>query len=272
MTMAAVSAPADKRFRRARVQPVRRRRLIGRYVWRLAKTLTLLVLALYGGWHGTTLILSAPALQVTRITVGGNDRLATGEVLALIGGLQGSNILSASLDQWQQRLLASPWVESASLRRVLPSRIDVEIRERRPMAIARIGGALYLVDPHGVIIDEYGPSHVEFDLPIVDGLAGRPDEALGRVDERRAGLAARVIAALDRPPDLVPRLSQIGGSATPNAVVMLEGDTALLRIGDQEFAARVQEYLDLKPALQEQVAQIDYVDLRFDERVYVKGK
>ena len=44
----------------------------------------------------------------------------------------------------------------------------------------------------------------------------------------------------------------------------------LLRVGDSNFVERVQSYLDLAPALRERVPQIDYVDLRFDERVYVR--
>jgi hypothetical protein len=33
---------------------------------------------------------------------------------------------------------------------------------------------------------------------------------------------------------------------------------------------RLQAYFDLAPTLREQVPSIDYVDLRFDERVYVR--
>ena len=44
------------------------------------------------------------------------------------------------------------------------------------MGIGRVGSALYLVDAHGVIIDEYGPTYADIDLPIIDGLAAPPPE------------------------------------------------------------------------------------------------
>ena len=47
-------------------------------------------------------------------------------------------------------------------------------------------------------------------------------------------------------------------------------DTALLRVGDARFSERLQSYLDLRSALRERIADIDYVDLRFDPRVYVR--
>jgi cell division septal protein FtsQ len=55
-----------------------------------------------------------------------------------------------------------------------------------------------------------------------------------------------------------------------DAVVILDDDPALLRLGDTDFLARLQQYVDLAPALRERLNAIDYVDLRFDERLYVR--
>ena len=40
--------------------------------------------------------------------------------------------------------------------------------------------------------------------------------------------------------------------------------------GNERFVERLQSYYELAPALRERVPDIDYVDLRFDERVYVR--
>lgn len=268
--MAAVAAPADKRFRRARVKPARKRRVNSRYVWLAARLVAVLGVAIYGGWRGAALVLGAPVLQVSRISIRGNERLSSGEVLALVGGLRGENILTVDLAEWHARLMASPWVEEAHLRRVLPSRIDVYVRERRPIGVARLAGALYLVDPRGVVIDEFGPNYADLNLPMIDGLAAVPADEASAVDEPRARLAARLIAMLATRPDLAERVSQIDVSDAHDAVVILEGDTVQLRLGEDDFVARIQEYLDLAPTLRQRVAEIDYVDLRFDERLYVK--
>ena len=65
-------------------------------------------------------------------------------------------------------------------------------------------------------------------------------------------------------------MSLIDVGRAHDAVVMLEGDTALLHLGEESFAERLQQYLDLGDALRERVAEIDYVDLRFPERLYVR--
>ena len=265
-----VSAPADKRFRRAHVRPGGRRGWRD-FPWRAA-TRAVVVLALVAptAYGVAGFVLSAEALTVTRITVSGNTRLSRGEVLSLLDGLHGRNMVTVDLDDWRQRLMASPWVADAAMRRVLPGRVDVFIAEREPMGIGRIGQGLYLVDQRGDVIDEFGPNYAELDLPIIDGLASDTGETGLLIDESRASLAGRLLTSLGAKPELARRVSQVDVTDPRDAVVILEGDTALVRVGDDQFVERLQAYIDLVPALRERVAEIDYVDMRFDERVYVR--
>src|SRR5687767_8389706 len=115
-------------------------------------------LSLFVCYRAFAFVMSADALTVTRITVSGNARLSRGEVLSLLEGLAGRNMLLVNLDEWRQKVLTSPWVEDAVVRRVLPGTVDVVIAERRPMGIGRMSGELYLLDQQGGIIDEFGPS------------------------------------------------------------------------------------------------------------------
>jgi cell division septal protein FtsQ len=156
------------------------------------------------------------------------------------------------------------------MRRVLPGRVDVFIAEREPMGIGRIGQSLYLVDQRGDVIDEFGPNYAELDLPIIDGLAGNTGETGLLIDESRASLAGRLLASLRAKPELARRVSQVDVTDPRDAVLILDGDTALVRVGDDQFVERLQAYVDLVPALRERVSEIDYVDMRFDERVYVR--
>jgi len=129
---------------------------------------------------------------------------------------------------------------------------------------------MYLVDERGVIIDQYGPQYAEFDLPIVDGLAIAPGEDGSLTDDNRAELAARLIASLRAKPKVAQRLSQVDVSDLHNASVILTGDPAVIHLGEDQFLQRLEAYLDLAVALRERVADIDYVDLRFDDRIYVR--
>jgi cell division protein FtsQ len=266
-----VTAPADKRFRRAHLKPARKRAGLMSRRWHAAIAVSIVGLSLYAGHRAVAVVAALEIFHVDQIHVRGNHRLSNGEVLAMLEGLRGRSVLAVDLAEWRRALLNSPWVADASLRRTLPSTVDVVILERAPLGIGRIDGSLYLVDERGTVIDEYGPSYADLDLPIIDGLSGHPASALAEAssDVYRALLARRLLDAL-RVRNMAGQISQIDVSDSRNAVVLLDGDSTLIRLGNERFVERLQTYYELAPALREQVPAIDYVDLRFDERVYVK--
>ena len=266
-----VSAPSDRRFRRSEVKPGSRRawRSVLRAALRWGVPSLLLV---GGGLWVTSAALSSAALKVDRIVVRGNQHLTLTEVETLLSGLRDENILRVDFEKYRRQLLDSPWVADVSLSRQLPSTIALQVTERVPMAIARHGQQLYLIDETGVIMDEFGAQYREFNLPIIDGLLRGRDDEIDAADPVRVKLVRAFLAAITARADLRPHLSQVDVSRERNVVVMLDEDTIWLHLGAEKFVERLSTYLELAPTLQEQFTEIDYVDLRFDERVYVKSR
>ena len=265
-----VTAPADRRFRRAHLKPSRKRAGFIRRRWRAGLGICLAAIALYAGQQAFAVIAALEIFHIDQINVRGNHWLSKGEVLAILHDLRGRSILAVDLKDWRRALLNSPWVADASLRRTLPSTVDVVILERAPLGIGRINDSLYLVDDRGDVIDDYGPNYADLDLPIIDGLSTSvtpPGEQSANL--YRAQLARRLLDAL-RAGNMASQISQIDVSDSRNAVVLLDGDPTLIRLGNERFVERLQSYHELAPALRERVPAIDYVDLRFDERVYVR--
>ncbi|MEO8480700.1 MAG: FtsQ-type POTRA domain-containing protein [Acidobacteriota bacterium] len=264
----AVGAPADRRFRRADVANRRRYR---RTAWRALRW----TLPVVGGcgllvWLGA-MVLHSEMLRIRKITVTGNVYLSGREVETLVDGIRTQNLLQADLADYRRRVLDSPWVADARLSRVLPATVTIHVTERMPMAIARLGEQLYLVDVNGVVIDEYGPRYNQFDLPVVDGLIVSPKSGGSSVPADRVQLAASLITALSSRTDLRKQISQVDVTNPRDAAVMFGDDTAWLHLGDARFVERLQNYIDLRSTLRERFSEIDYVDLRFDERVYLRG-
>ena len=172
--MSAVSAPADRRFRRAHVKPSRKHRYGPRVVKPLLRYGLGAIVVLFAVYRGSSVVAHARVLQIDRIVVGGNERMSKSEVLALLNGLRGESLVWADLDRWRSRLLASPWVRDAALRRSLPSTVEVVVWERQATMLARVDGEMYLVDERGAIIDQFGPQYADLDLPLVDGLLAAP--------------------------------------------------------------------------------------------------
>ena len=261
----AVYARPEPSFHRAYVQPVPRRWFVRR-LGLLAHPILLLA-AVSGAVWSSDALRRADVLRIDTVTVEGNRRLSTGEVAGLVELLRGENLLVADLDAGRESLLASGWVRDAVLRRVLPSALHVKLDERRPVGVGRIGSRLYLVDSTGHVIDEYGPRFADLDLPVIDGLSGSPQGSAA--DSRRAALAARLIADVGPHGDLASRVSQVDVANPHDAVVLLDGDPIRIHLGERDFVARLRIWLDIASVLREAVPDMDYVDVRFDRKVYV---
>jgi len=265
---AGIPVPADKRFRRSDIGQGRRRSwraLLGRAAWIGGAGLLALLLVVFLGHT----LLGAAVLRVDHVSVRGNARVSMEEIDSRLDGMRGQSILRVDLEQYRVRLLESPWVESAELWRVLPSTVHVRIIERTPLAVARLRGQLYLVGADGVIIDSYGPRYRDFDLPVVDGLmtdaAGGP-----ATDPDRIRLVQRVFHEVSARPELFRRMSQLDVSDPRNAIVLIDGEPAELRLGDRDFLQRIERYEETAPRLREQRQVVEYYDLRFGDRIWVK--
>jgi cell division protein FtsQ len=268
---ATLRPPADRRFHRPDVIRRERRRRLARVAGRVLKwgvpiaAVTLVAAALV---HAA---LRSPLFAVRQVTVNGNARLSAAAVERLAGDVRGQNIFAVDLAAARERVLTSPWVADVTLARVLPSTLVVDVVERVPMAIARVGDRLFLVDDAGVVIDAYGLAYRDLDLPLVDGLVaasgGRP-----AADAERASLSRALFTSLRDRPDLGRRVSEIDVSSDDDAVVLLDNDPTRLHLGDRAFVERLTRYLELAPTLADRFSAVDYVDLRFGDRVFVHSE
>lgn len=265
----AVYTPTDVRFRRAYRKPSRRRRFVARRRLLVRAFVAVVAVGLSGYWS-VSVFQQSPIFSVSTILVNGNRWVSTGEILTLVDSLRGQNIFLTNLEIQRSNLQASAWVKDVNLRRVLPSTVIVSVTERQPLGVARHGGRLYLVDEIGKVVDEYGPLFEEFDSPIIDGLL------LGDVSEHngaetgRVELATQLLRQVAEREDLSARISQVDVRNPRDVVVLLSGDPAFIHLGNERFVERLETYLDLESILRAHVPKIDYVDLRFDRRVYVR--
>lgn len=265
------ASTADRRFRRAEVRPGRHRRVLQR-AWQVGRVV-LVAGGLVGvGMFATPRVVGARILAVDRLPVHGHHRLTLGEIEALVGSVRGESLLLVDLDRFRTKLLDSPWVAGVTVRRVFPSTIETYIVEREPVAIARIAQQLHLVDESGIIIDEYGPQYMDLDLPIVDGMAAPKSDDGPVIDPARAQLAARFLRSLRARPELLRAVSQVNVATPANVIVLLGDDPTYLHLGDEHFVERLQTYLELTPALADRERALDYVDLRFGNRVVLKDR
>ena len=76
------------------------------------------------------------------------------QVLEVMGADIGRNVFFIPLDERKRQLEKIPWIESATVMRLLPNRMRIALRERTPVAFAKVGNRIELIDVNGVTMDD----------------------------------------------------------------------------------------------------------------------
>jgi cell division protein FtsQ len=160
-----------------RQKPVEiRRKKFGSKSWSFyrrlfAWTLGAVAVATVGGMAIRFALHSPQMALLTRdqIDVRGNHVVPQEEVQKLFLKDRGRSVLQVPLEARRSQIEQLAWVEQASVQRILPNRLRVELTERTPVAFFRNGSELTLIDGEGVLLDR--PEGEDFHFPIVTGLS-----------------------------------------------------------------------------------------------------
>src|SRR5271165_142879 len=107
------------------------------------------------------------------IEVTGMENVTKAQIMEVLGADIGRNIFFIPLAQQKAQLEQIPWVESASVMRFVPNLLRVEIHERTPVAFARVGPRVALIDAGGTLMEL--PRNHKYSFPVILGMnAGEP--------------------------------------------------------------------------------------------------
>ena len=163
---------SKKKVRRRRKKAALRERAV-RFLSLSAKVLAVLVVVptlAYGGLKFYNFILTSPELEIKSITVSGTERVGEDEVLKLSTIQKGQNLFSVDKGEAERSIEGHPWVESVSIDRDLPDKIEINITEKRALCLVSLDG-LFVADYYGRIFKKYSPGD-SLDLPVITGLEG----------------------------------------------------------------------------------------------------
>src|ERR1700679_1301312 len=122
------------------------------------------------------------------IEVTGMQNVTKSQIMEVMGADIGRNIFFIPLAQQKAQLEQIPWVESASVMRFVPNRLKVEIHERTPVAFARVGPRMNLIDVGGTLM-ELSPKH-KYSFAVILGM--NPGEPLSTRAPRMKGYGEMV--------------------------------------------------------------------------------
>lgn len=206
------------------------------------------------------------------IQAAGLSEVSRAQMLPVFGEDIGRNIFFVPINQRRKQLEQLPWVERATVMRLLPDQIRVSIVERQPVAFTRIGNQIGLVDANGVLLtmSPAAMARHHYSFPVLAGIdPGDPPAA------RSARLAVylRLMSELDSSGQHYSRqISEIDLTDPEDARILMpaQGADILAHFGEDHFLERYQRYQAHIAEWRQQYPQLAAVDLRYDQQVVLQ--
>ena len=253
--------------------------------WRPSSTvgrvfLGLGILIVLGGLTTAGVLLKTYLERDARFRIAGAGNIeATGltevsraEMLPVFGEDIGRNIFFVPLGERRRQLEKIPWVERATVMRLLPDQIRVQVVERQPVAFVRQGQQIGLVDGSGVLLTMPAATMAQhhYSFPVVTGIDPR-DPLASRT--ARMAVYQRLLAELDASNQhLSEQLSEIDLTDAEDARVTMpeQGADILAHFGDERFLERYQRYKAHIAEWRQQYPKLAAVDLRYERQVVLE--
>jgi cell division protein FtsQ len=218
-------------------------------------------------------LLYAPQMLLVKpdqIEVTGNHIVSREAVLQQFVRDRGRSVLRIPLHARRGALEEISWVESATVQRILPNRIRVQLTERTPIAFLRNGTELALIDAHGVILDR--PRGEDLQFPIVTGLSENMareergkrmqtyQEFMKDIDLVRSGSSDRVSEVdLANPKDLRAVMTGIASAGDPQALT--------IHFGSGDFTGKYRMVVENFAQWQASNGRVHSIDLQYAKQV-----
>jgi cell division protein FtsQ len=263
-------------LRRQRPVEIRRKKFAGRG-WSFYRRVAILGVAGITGVSvvvvGVRFLLYSPQFALAKpdqIDLTGNKIVSRESVLKQFLRDRHRSVLQIPLDKRRSELEQLPWVETASVQRILPNRIRVELTERTPIAFARGSNQLYLIDAHGVILDR--PPGEDWHFPIVSGVSDELpreqrekrmetyQEFMTAIDLVRSGSSDQVSEIdLASTRDLRAVITGLSGPTDPQAVT--------IHFGGGDFTAKYRMLIENFSQWQANAGRVQSIDLQYSRQV-----
>jgi cell division protein FtsQ len=205
-----------------------------------------------------------------QVQVAGNRHITRGQVVEVFGGDISRNIFLIPLEDRKRQLEQIPWIESASVMRLLPARLSVQVKERTPVGFARVGSRILLVDRNGVLLDNPPAAPQKYSFPVIFGMTA--SEPLS-TRAARMRIYEAVLRDLDSGgANYSHDISEINLSDPQDVRVTADDPqgAVVIHLGAENYLDRYKVYVaHLQEWRQQLQRPVESVDLRFDGQVIV---
>ncbi len=198
-------------------------------------------------------------LDINNVYISCENQVIKNDVQELIGDYLFGNILLFDNNNLLDKIEAFPRVKDVTIRKRFPLSLNISIEERKPFAVLR-KEFLFVIDTEGVIISRL-ESH-DIPLPLLIDESNFKDYYGEKIDLARECLEKMT-------PEVRQNIEILDLSENLNVKVKTRDSITWLVLGHSRFGENFRRFLAEKAYL-ERLGDLEYVDLRFQDRFFIK--
>ncbi len=180
----------------------------------------------------------------------------------------GENILGIHLREVTRRIESNRHIKEATVSRILPNQILIEVKERRDFLRVKLpsGDRLYVMDDEGYLL---GPARSDSQLALFEDLRPNAKGSFGRERYQNGHLLRAVFTIkglISNEPVLhAKKITRVKVESLEKISIFLEGDLEI-RVGEN-YREDLEKLRVLRPILEKEIDYFQYIDLRFQNIV-----
>ena len=175
----------------------------------------------------------SPFFHISEITVTGNNKVSSADIIHASGILSGQNIFSVSPNFSAVWISMDYSIESVQLVKSYPDKITIAVTERTPVALVPFVNGFLEVDRFGVVLSRV--RHISsINLPLLSGVGGIEPGIIPGMKITGKEISEGLSMILQLPEEAVSFIAEINVLNVQKIVIYSQTGTEV-RIGDSSF-------------------------------------
>jgi len=241
-----------------------------RFGVKITKVLIFYLIIGFLGWNFFNFIFSSEFCNIEEVVIKGNDYLNEDEIFSKSQIKLGENIFKLDLKKSIDSLKQEPWIKELEIKRIIPNKIIISLKEREGAAIIYISEECFILSKEGIVLTKIDKQEGSV-IPLISGLKIAEVKIGETINEPEFRTALEIINSANV---ILPREFY--------KVKILASDDFLLYNIDDTLKVRAnkpEEIINKGNLLREALGKIvkeklsvEYIDMRFKDSVIIKVK
>jgi len=223
------------------------------------------------GWNFFAFIFSSSFCNIENVIIKGNDYLSEDRIFYKSGIQLGENIFRLDLIKSKDSLIQEPWIKEVEVKRVIPNKIIISIKERKPAAIVYTREEYFSSTKEGIILTKIDRQEEKFDLPLILGLE-LGEIKIGKSIDRPEFRAA--LDSINSAEVILPKkFCRVEILSPDDFMICNKDDTLKVRVNGPEGVLNKENLLrEALEKIEREKLLVEYIDIRFKDSLVIKLK